>query len=122
MPFHLQAAYALNILILLPIAVPTLLGLWATDQRRFSESAGWRVLVGSLWTAILVLSFLGLLAPERYVPVLLLQLIYKTLWLLVYALPRALRGQWRQIPLGIACCFLAIVLVWPWLIPWQRLV
>ncbi|MFS8066819.1 MAG: hypothetical protein ACMG6S_10645 [Byssovorax sp.] len=118
---YLQLAYAANVVILLPVAVPALLRLSDVAQSRFEESAGWRVLVGALWTAILVLSALGLRAPLRYAPVLLLQLIYKTLWLVVYAAPRVVRGESRKVPWGIGGSFLAIVLVWPWIIPWEHL-
>jgi hypothetical protein len=114
----LQIAYCANVAILVPIAVPTMLRLWRTDQGCFAESSGWRVLVGSLWTAILVLSVLGLRDPVRFAPMLLLQLIYKSLWLAFYALPEARRGNWRSIPVGITAPFAAIVAIWPWLIPW----
>lgn len=117
----LQLAYLANIAILLPIAVPTLLRIYRTEQGLFPESAGWRVLVGALWTAIMFLSALGLREPLRYSPVLLLQVIYKSLWLLVYALPLARRREWRLIPWGIAGSFLVVVLVWPWLLPWSYL-
>jgi hypothetical protein len=113
----LRLVYAFNLLILLPIAVPNLLRLFPTDQERFEESAGWRTLVGALWTAILVLSILGLYAPLRYSPVLVLQVIYKTLWLLVFALPRVLNGRAHSVPWGIAGTFLVIILVWPFVIP-----
>ena len=36
----LQFAYAANLRILLPIAFPTLLRIYKTDQGRFTESAG----------------------------------------------------------------------------------
>jgi hypothetical protein len=118
---YLRLAYAFNLLVLLPIAVPTLLRLYPTDQGKFEESAGWRVLVGALWTAILVLSALGLYAPLRFSPVLVLQVIYKTLWLFVFALPRVAKGRARGVPWGIAGTFLIIVLVWPFIIPWGYL-
>ena len=118
---YLKLAYAFNLLVLLPIAVPTLLRLYPTDQGRFEESAGWRTLVGALWTSILVLSALGLYAPLRYSPVLFLQVIYKTLWLLVFALPRVLNGRAHSVPWGIAGTFLVIILVWPFIIPWGYL-
>ncbi len=117
----IQIAYLANIALLLPIAVPTMLRLYRTDQAKFPESAGWRVLVGALWTAIMILSVFGLREPLRYSPILVLQLIYKSLWLLVYALPLVCRGDWRLIPLGIAGSFLGIVLIWPWLMPWSYL-
>jgi hypothetical protein len=118
---NFRIAYVINLVVLLPIAIPTLFRLYPTDQGRFEESAGWRVLVGALWTAILVLSVLGLFAPLRYSPVLVLQLIYKSLWLLVYVAPRVARGDIRSVPWGIASSFAVIVLVWPWIIPWGYL-
>ena len=117
----LKLAYAFNLLVLLPIALPTLLRLYPTDQGRFEESAGWRTLAGALWTAILVLSALGLYAPLRFSPVLVLQVIYKTLWLLVFVLPLVLKGRAHSVPWGIAGTFLVIILVWPFIIPWGYL-
>ena len=118
---YLRIAYALDLLVFLPIAVSTLLRLYPTDQGRFEESAGWWVLEGALWTAILVFSVLGLYAPLRYSLMLFLQVIYKTLWLLVFALPRVVNGRSHSIPWGIAGTFLIIVLVWPFIIPWGSL-
>jgi hypothetical protein len=117
----LRLAYLANVLILLPIALPTLLRLHDAAQGRFDESAGWRILVGALWTGILVLSLLGLRSPLVWSPVLVLQVIYKGLWLGAYALPRIRRGDLRSIPPGIAVSFAVIVLVWPWIIPWRHL-
>ena len=59
-------------------------------------------------------------APLRYVPVLMMQVIYKSLWLLLYALPTLRRK--KPVPLGITISFAAIVLLWPWLIPWHLLI
>ena len=117
----LQIPYVLNILILIPIALSTLLDLWDTAQGTFDESAGWRVLVGSLWTAILVGSVLGLFAPLVYAPLLLMQVIYKSLWLAVYAIPRLAARQLDEIPWGITVSFVVIVLTYPWVIPWSHL-
>jgi hypothetical protein len=117
----MRLAFAINVLILAPIALPTLLRLADTAQGRFDESAGWRVLVGSLWTAILLLSLVGLWRPERVAAVLVAQVIYKSLWLLVYALPRLASGRAHKLPPGITACFVVIVAAWPFLIPWRAL-
>ena len=116
-----QIAYLLNILILIPVAVPTLLGLYDTAQGRFDESEGFRILVGAFWTAILVCSVAGLFRPEPFVAVLIIQLLYKSTWLAAYALPRLISGRAEEIPLGIAVSFVGIVIVWPFLIPWKEL-
>ncbi len=50
----LKVAYLANILILIPVAIPTLLRTLDVAEGKFAESEGFRVLVGSLWTAILL--------------------------------------------------------------------
>jgi len=116
-----QVLFWANILILVPVGFGTLLRPSATDHGVFAESAGWRTLVGSLWVAILVCSVLGLSWPAGFVWLLVFQVIYKSVWLLVYAAPRVLAGRRQEIPAGIALSFLAIVLIWPWFIPWRQL-
>lgn len=117
----LRCAYLINILLLVPVVAAVVLGRGA-DQGRFDESEGWRLLTASLWTGILAVSVLGLSKPYAASAVLLLQLVYKSMWLVVYALPRASRGRWGEIPPGIAAAFVLIVLAWPWLIPWRTLI
>ncbi|MCB0647505.1 MAG: hypothetical protein KDC49_12640 [Saprospiraceae bacterium] len=73
-------------------------------------------LVGSLWLSIAVLSLLGLWRPLTFSPVLLLQLIYKTSWLVVVVIPAIRNGQ--NYPTGMASFFLVWVLILPFVIPW----
>jgi hypothetical protein len=42
-------------------------------------------------------------------------------WLLGYAAPRVVAGRRQEIPSGIALSFVAIVLIWPWFIPWRQM-
>lgn len=116
-----QVLFWANILILVPIGFGTLLKPSLTDHGVFTESAGWRTLVGSLWVGILACSALGVVWPSSFVWLLLFQVIYKSVWLLVYAAPRVLSGRSQEIPAGIALSFVGIVLVWPWFIPWGQL-
>jgi hypothetical protein len=111
----LRWAYAANVLILVP-AVAALLGgggIASVFEGRVAESEGLRLMVASLWTAILLLSLAGLLWPQAFAAVLVVQVIYKSLWLALFALPMALRGEWQAIPLGISVTFLAIAVVYP---------
>ena len=117
-----QYLFWANILILIPVGFGTLLKASVTDQGAFVESAGWRMLAGSLWIAILSLSLLGAIWPGSLLWLLVFQVIYKSVWLLAYAVPRLLSGRAAEIPAGIAVSFVAIVLVWPWLIPWRQIV
>lgn len=117
--------YVFNIIVLLPIALMTLFGGERGGQiagmGKFPESEGFRTILGSIWTAILIGSVLGLFWPVCMAPLLLIQVIYKTLWLLVFVLPRMLGGRSQEVPSGISLTFLVIVLSYPWVIPWGRL-
>jgi len=117
--------YAFNILVLIPVALTTLFGgergSRLVFQGKFPESAGIRTILGSLWTAILIGSFIGLIDPVAMSPLLLIQVIYKTLWLVVFVLPLLVHGRSSEIPWSIAGTFLLIVLTYPWVIPWAKL-
>jgi len=117
-----QYLFWANILILVPIGFGTLLKASVTDQGAFTESAGWRMLAGSLWIAILACSVFGVLWPMGFLWLLVFQVIYKSVWLLTYALPRLIDGRRSEVPAGIAGSFAIIVLLWPWFIPWRQMV
>jgi hypothetical protein len=103
-----QVLFWANILILVPIGFGTLLKPSLTDHGVFAESAGWRTLVGSLWVGILACSALGVVWPSSFAWLLVFQVIYKSVWLLVYAAPRVLAGRRQEIPAGIALSFVAL--------------
>lgn len=117
--------YLFNIFILVPIGSLTLLGgEWGgrlACQGKFPESEGYRTIVGSMWMAILIGSGLGLILPVPMSPLLLIQVIYKTLWLVVFVCPRLFAGRRDEVPWGISLTFFVIVLSYPWVIPWSSL-
>ena len=117
--------YIFNILVLIPIGLLTLLGGerggQLACQKKFPESEGFRTILGSLWTAILLGSILGLVFPVQMSSLLLIQEIYKSLWLLVFVKPRLSKLEISEVPSGIALVFLVIVLSYPWFIPWWQL-
>jgi hypothetical protein len=116
--------YIFNVLVLVPIGLLTLFGGerggQIACQGKFPESAGFRTILGSLWTAILIGSVLGLFYPVLMSPLLLIQVIYKTLWLLVFVLPRLFAGRSGEVPWGISLTFLVIVVSYPWVMPWAQ--
>ena len=63
----------------------------------------------------------GLYFPVSMSPLLLIQIVYKSLWLVVFVVPRWLTGRSREVPSGVTATFLAIVVSYPWVIPWTRL-
>ena len=121
----LHLPYIFNIIVLIPIGLLTLLGGekggQLACQSKFPESEGFRTILGSLWTAILIGSVLGLFFPITMSALLLIQVIYKTIWLLVYAMPRMLKQGNNEVPWGIASTFLVIIVSYPWVIPWGQL-
>jgi hypothetical protein len=76
-------------------------------------------LVGALWFSIFLISILGLWKPVTFSPILIVQLIYKSLWLCVVAVPAILNKS--AYPSGMASFFLIWVLALPFVIPWKEL-
>ena len=114
--------YLANIAILVPVALGSLTGLLPISGGHFPESAGWRTIAGSLWTGILVCSIAGLFQPIVFAPILFLQVVYKSVWLIFYVLPRLRNpGTRKEIHWGIASAFTFIVILYPVVIPWRAL-
>lgn len=117
--------YILNIIMLLPVGLTELLGGPGAHQRLFQgkypDSPGIRTLLGSLWTALLIGSIIGLFYPVSMSPLLLIQVIYKTLWWLVFVLPRISSGRSQEVHWPIAGLFIFIICTYPWLIPWAHI-
>lgn len=114
-PNLLRLAYASNIVILVPV-VWSMFFSGGTDnvfQGQVTDSEGLRFLVASLWLAILLCSLGGLAAPVLFAPLLVVQIIYKSVWLATWVWPNR---HDPGIPLGISVIFLLIVLVWPLLL------
>jgi hypothetical protein len=67
-------------------------------------------------------SVAGLFHPIVFAPILLLQVIYKTVWLVFYVLPRLRNAESRkEIHWSMAASFLLIVIFYPLVIPWRVL-
>lgn len=75
-------------------------------------------LVGCLWLSIAVISFLGLLRPLTFSPILLVQLIYKGTWLIIVAIPAIKNNE--AYPKSMAGFFLIWVIILPFLLPWKE--
>lgn len=109
----LYPAYIANIVILVPVLI-SLVPQGGTERifaAGLAESDGLRLLVASLWSAICVTSLAGLIWPAFFAPVLLIQIIYKSLWLMLFVVPLLRAGE--VIPSGVASVFLMIVLTYP---------
>lgn len=76
-------------------------------------------LIGALWLAIALMSLLGLWRPVSFSPVLILQLLYKGMWLLIVAVP-ALMSK-TEFPKEMAFFFTIWVFILPFVIPWKEI-
>ena len=119
----LQIGYVLDLAVSLPVALVTLIGSEPAAKRLFREKLpedpSVRIALGAMWLAIALGSAAGIALPVAMAPVLVLQLVYKGLWILLFALPRWLGGRFAEVPLRTALTFLAFVVVYPWIVPWQ---
>jgi hypothetical protein len=112
-PQWLLPAYIANILILAPVCYAMVAGSGVAGvfEGKVAESAGLRLMVGSLWLAILLASLAGLRWPAFFAPVVLIQIVYKATWLAAFVLPLWQAGQ--PIPGGITAVFVGIVIAYP---------
>ncbi|MEM9500864.1 MAG: hypothetical protein AAF941_03355 [Pseudomonadota bacterium] len=111
----LRIAYAANVLILIPVVWSMFIsgGTAGVFEGKVTDSEGLRLLVGSLWLAILLGSVAGFVWPFVFAPLLLVQIVYKATWLTTYVWPH--RDD-PGIPIGISVIFLGIVLAYPLLL------
>ncbi len=120
----LRIPFVINILILVPVCWAMLRapdgGVASVFGGRVDPSEGFRLIVWSMWVAILCGSVLGLVWPERMLPLLGVQVIYKSLWLALFVWPLWKAGGWAAVPQGVAASFLFIVVSWPFFL-WRGL-
>jgi len=67
-------------------------------------------LVGSVFLAFALISVLGLRDPVKYVLILLMQLLYKTVWLCSVVLPIFIAGKITMDLIPVIAVFLAVVI------------
>jgi hypothetical protein len=72
----------------------------------------------SFWAALTGLMGLGLRYPLQMLPLLILQLFYKSVWLLAVALPQWSAGHWESSATGSTRIFVAAVVIDLLVIPW----
>ena len=78
-----------------------------------NKAVGW-----SVWTAFATLAGLGILHPLKMLPILLLEIFYKVLWLILVAYPLWSKGTLAgSAAEGITVVFFPVILV-IFIIPW----
>ena len=121
----LQIAYLLDAMVSVPVALTPLIGSKTAMRcllgEELPQNTSVSMLLGALWMAIALCLIAGLAYPLAMSPVLILQLIYKSLWVVLFAVPRWIRGRHDEVSAKIAAIFLTYIAVYPWVIPWDAL-
>ncbi|MBU0993317.1 MAG: hypothetical protein KJ737_12560 [Proteobacteria bacterium] len=92
------------VLIFIPDVFNAILGIPKQDPYFYG-------VVGSVWFMFGILSFLGLRSPVKFVPVLMLQLGYKLIWLVFIALPTLMDGFHPFYSIFLIICMLSYVVL-----------
>lgn len=110
---------ALYLLLFIEVPIGTAAKL-VYSSRGLSAGDGWAV-AGCLLAAFALLCGLGLRQPLRMLPVLLLEVLWKTIWLVRVALPLFLAGRIDAALISNSIAIGAVVIMLP-VIPWRHVV
>lgn len=103
----------------LVIVVGLTLTQWTAIISHQSSMSHMRGVVACMLGAVAVLSALGIRYPLKMIPVLLFELVWKTIWLLAFALPLYNAGQLDAAHSeSVFDCLLGVILT-PLVIPWK---
>ena len=75
--------------------------------------------IGAFWIAIGVVSLMGIFSPIKFSAILIVQIIYKGLYLIVEVVPKLIKKE--PVPIGMAAFFLVWVILLPLIVPWRYL-
>ena len=116
--FRLYLLRALYLLIAVGLGIVR----WPEVINQFiQQENSWELMdgvVACMLTAFSVLSILGLRYPLQMLPLLLWELVWKSIWLIVVALPLWSAGQMDESTWATAAACLMVVIV-PFVIPWR---
>jgi hypothetical protein len=79
-------------------------------------------MLAAFWLSFALLSAIGIARTVRFSVLLVVQLVYKAIWLTAVALPAVVRFETDSLPGAITFLFVVWVVVLPFVIPWRFLV
>jgi TRAP-type C4-dicarboxylate transport system permease small subunit len=87
---------------------------WDTWTHIFTHQGPWEpmnAMAWCVWTAFATLAGLGIVRPLKMLPILLLEIFYKVLWLIIVAYPLWSKGKLAGTPAeGVTSAFLWVIL------------
>ena len=118
LPFLLTLMYAVN---LFAAGVPGFFTLFFNKQF-FKESQGYTSrILGAIWLTIAVCSLLGIFYPLTFLPVLFMQIIYKSIWLLHSGFKILMSRKTSPDFIGVFSVFVFIIVFWILFLPFGLL-
>ena len=118
----LKIIYAGNIVVAGTVGALSLFAPAFASERIFHQAAGCITstqTTGALWLGIAFLSVCGLKNPLQFSPTLLLQVFYKSAFLVFSAIPAWRAG--KDVPSEMAAFFVVWITALPFAIPWRYL-
>ena len=97
-------------------------------QQLFFESTDWPLMRGiakSMMGAIALLSFIGIFHPLKMLPIMIFEMLWKTLWIGIIALPAWLNSRWTDDIESVFFECIGILIIYavlPWRYAWARFV
>jgi hypothetical protein len=121
-PFHIVLLRILYFLMFVCVGFDS----WASIISHHGPWDHVRAVAFCVWAAYSTLAFFGMINPLRWLPIVILMIFYKSLWLIVVALPLWLAGALAGSPAAeMARIFIWAplwILVVPWTFVWRRMV
>lgn len=117
MQISLFRLYLLRAMYLL-VSVGLILSVWPEAIASFGKSGDSYTVIDAILISVSLMALLGIRYPLKLLPILIFELLWKTIWLLGFSFPAYLNGGMDEYTAGVtfACAIGAVLtpLVMPW--------
>ncbi len=113
--FRLMLMRAMYLLIALGLSLTTLPGILGMA----GHVADAHSVISSFLLALVILCLIGIAFPLKMLPILLFEVIWKSAWLLLFALPMWLKDSLDSYATSVAVACLMGVVLTPFAVPWN---
>jgi len=118
----LMYIYTIITTIIFGLSILVMPGLWFSLTDLTVQNQYIFGIVGSVWLAFGISSILGLRNPMKFIAILVLQLIYKVVWIFLVFLPQLIISGPSIISIILFIVFLTFIIPDIFIIPWNDLI
>ena len=119
--FKLMYIYTIITTIIFGLSIIVVPGLWFSLTDLTLQNQYIFGIVGSVWLAFGISSIFGLRNPMKFIAVLVLQFIYKVVWIFLVFLPQVIISGPSLISVILLITFLTFIIPDIFIIPWNDL-